>query len=95
MDATDNSSLASFEISKVFINGKGKALAGTAISDYHVVDGLFRRDLLMKNAIRFHEDLYLHEDDAFMAECYAVSECVVATNIPLYRYVESYTSCHQ
>ena len=86
-DAPNNSSLASFELNKVLISGKGKALKGAAVSDFHVVDGLFRRDVLINNGIRFHEDLYLHEDDAFMAEFYAVSECVVATNMPLYCYV--------
>ncbi len=86
-DTPSNSSLASFEINKVIIEGKGKALEVATVSDFHVVDGLFRRDVLINKGVRFHEDLYLHEDDAFMAEFYAVSERVVATNMPLYCYV--------
>lgn len=69
------------------IIGRGKALAGTAVSDFHVVDGLFRRALLVEYNIRFHTDLYLREDDVFMAEVYVKAERVVATNLPLYKYV--------
>lgn len=69
------------------ILGQGKALAGTSVSDYHVVDGLFRREILMTNQIRFHEDLYLHEDDVFMAELYVGSSRVVATDLALYCYI--------
>lgn len=69
------------------IIGRGEALAGTAVSDFHVVDGLFRRALLVDNNIRFHTDLYLREDDVFMAEVYVKAERVVATDLPLYRYV--------
>lgn len=76
------------------INGNGNALAGTVVSDYHVVDGLFKRELLIANNIRFHEDLYLHEDDVFMAELYAVCKHVIATNLPLYHYVVCSTYSH-
>ena len=69
------------------IIGKGKALEGTAVSDYHVIDGLFRRTLLMDNNIRFHNDLFLREDDVFMAEVYSKAHRVVSTDLPLYCYV--------
>lgn len=87
-------SISSFEISHTTISGKGNALAGASVSDFHVVDGLFKRKLVIENNIRFHEDLYLHEDDVFMAELYAVSERVIATTLPLYHYVVCSTYSH-
>ena len=92
----ENTSLSNYPINEQHIIGKGKALEGTSVSDYHVVDGLFKRELLVANNIRFHEDLYLHEDDVFMAELYAVSEHVIATYLPLYHYVvcSNYSHTH-
>ena len=81
-------------ISYDLIIGRGKALKGIEVSDFHVVDGIFRRTLLMDNNIRFHTDLYLREDDVFMAEVYVKAERVVATDLPLYRYVVCSTYSH-
>lgn len=87
-DEADNTSIVSCRINcNRIIIGKGEALAGNTVSDFHVVDGLFRRAVLMENNIRFHTDLYLHEDDVFMAECYAVTQKVISTDLPLYRYM--------
>ena len=80
-DVTDKS------IQYDLIVGKGKALAATGVSDFHVVDSLFRRSLLEDNDIRFHTDLYLREDDVFMAEVYVKADRVVSTNLPMYCYV--------
>lgn len=69
------------------VQGIGKPLEGYSISDYHVVDGLFLRSTIISNNIRLHEDLFLHEDDAFMGELYTVSKCTISTQVPLYCYV--------
>ncbi len=83
----DNSSLTDFPMHKNVMRGKGKALESSTVSDYHVVDALFRRQVIVDHNIRLHEDLYLHEDDVFMGEFYVHAECVVSTDMPLYRYV--------
>ena len=84
-------------IKKELIIGKGKALEGTAVSDFHVVDGLFRRTLLLDNNIRFHSDLCFREDDVFMAEVYSKACRVVSTDLPLYCYVvcSDYSHTHR
>lgn len=83
----DTSSLAKYPLQKKVLHGRGKALESSEISDYHIVDALFRRHVVVDNNIRLHEDLYLHEDDVFMGEFYLHAECVVSTDMPLYRYV--------
>lgn len=95
-DAQQNEEVSAKAIQYDLIVGRGKALAGTTVSDFHVVDGLFRRTLLMNNNIRFHTDLYLREDDVFMAEVYVKAERIVATDLPLYRYVvcSNYSHTH-
>ena len=59
------------------------------VPDYLVWDGLYLRNVIMDNRIRFHTDLSLHEDDVFMGELYCHTKTVVVTDLPLYRYVEA------
>ena len=92
----DGQSVADFPVSKQCIKGKGEALMRYDISDYHVIDGVFRTDLIRNNHIQFHTDLCLHEDDVFMGELYCKAEEVIITDLPLYRYIRysKYSSTH-
>ena len=76
--------------------GRGKALERCDISDYHVVDAVFRRSLIMEHNIRFRTDLHLHEDDCFMGMFYCHAAKVINTDLPLYCYIRSsdYSSTH-
>lgn len=94
MASHDTASLVDFPLKKTFLHGKGKVLEGSAVSDYHVVDALFKRQLITDHHLRLHEDLYLHEDDVFMGEVYVHAECVVSTDMPLYRYVSDSEQSH-
>ena len=78
------------------ITGLGEALNRYDISDYHVVDAVFKRRIIIESGIRFHEDLKLREDDVFMGEFYCNASTVVVTDLPLYHYVRSspYSSTH-
>jgi len=66
------------------------------ISDYIVWDGVYRRTVILDNNIRFMTDLCLREDDTFMGMLYCHANIVIATDLPLYRYVSSsnYSSTH-
>lgn len=68
------------------IHGKSQALNRYDISDFHVVDAIFRAETIRNNGVYFHTDLHLHEDDCFMGEFYSVATCVVVTDLPLYNY---------
>ena len=78
------------------IIGLGEALNRYDISDYHVVDALFRRSIILEKGLRFHEDLRLREDDVFMGEFYCNASVVVATDLPMYYYVRcsQFSSTH-
>ena len=88
--------LSDFPITKEIIEGRGSVLMRYDVSDYHVVDGLYRRDLIVNNNVSFHTDLSLREDDVFMGELYCFANTVVSTNLPLYCYVRSsaFSSTH-
>ena len=66
------------------------------ISDYIVWDGIYRRSVIVENAIRFMTDLCLREDDTFMGMLYCHADIVISTDLPLYRYVSTsnYSSTH-
>lgn len=74
--------------------GKAEALNHTDISDYHVVDALFKKSILIENNIRFKQDMFLREDDVYMCEVFCNSKKVIGTDIPLYCYVRG-SSCSQ
>lgn len=78
------------------IEGCGKALERCDISDYHVVDAVFKRSVIVDNNICFKTDLHLHEDDVFMGMFYCHAEIVISTDLPLYCYIRSsdYSSTH-
>lgn len=78
------------------IKGRYEALKRNDVPDYLVWDGIYRRDVIVDNYIRFHTDLHLHEDDVFMGELYCHVETVVVTNLRVYCYVElsSQSSTH-
>lgn len=82
-------SVADFEIKQEIISGKAQALNRYDISDYHVVDAVFKTSIIRDNGVRFYTDLHLREDDAFMGAFYSVASQVVVTNLPLYNYYTS------
>lgn len=69
------------------ILGRGEALRHYEVSDYHVVDALFKRSVIIANGIYFQEDLHLREDDVFMCEIYCVATKVIVVDLPLYQYI--------
>lgn len=71
------------------IVGQGEVLQYYDISDYHVVDALFKRELIVKNEIQFRTDLHLQEDDTFMGEVYSCAEKVISTDLFLYVYIHA------
>lgn len=89
-------SVGEVEIHTMVIEGRGKALDHCDISDYHVVDAVFKRSVIMDNNIRFLTDLHVHEDDVFMGMFYCHASKVISTDLPLYCYirVSDYSSTH-
>lgn len=78
------------------ISGKAQALNRYDISDYHVVDAVFRTSTIRDNGVHFYPDLHLREDDAFMGAFYSVASKVVITDLYLYNYYTAspYSSTH-
>ncbi len=62
------------------------------MADTVVWDGIYRRDIIMDNAIRFHTDLKLHEDDVFNGMVHCHAKTVLAANVVMYCYVRA-SSC--
>lgn len=89
-------SVADFKMCIEVISGKAQALNRYDISDYHVVDAIFRTDTIRDNGVHFYTDLHLHEDDTFMGSFYSVASQVVVTDLPLYNYYTSsyFSSTH-
>lgn len=89
--------LANYAMHTEIIEGRGKALERCDISDYHVVDAVFKRSVIMDHNIRFRTDLHLHEDDCFMGMFYCHAMKVVSTDMPLYCYIHSsdFSSTHR
>ena len=94
-DDQDKSSVANFPINIVKTTGDG-VLNRYDISDYIVWDGIYRRSLILDHNIRFMTDLCLREDDTFMGMLYCHANIVIATDLPLYRYVSAsnFSSTH-
>ena len=88
--------LTNTEMHTEIIEGQGKALERYDISDYHVVDALFKRSVIIDNGIRFRTDLHLHEDDCLMGMFYCHATKVISTDLPVYCYIHSsdYSSTH-
>ena len=82
-------SLKDFELNVEVISGQAQALNRYDISDYHVVDAVFKTSIIKENDVHFFTDLHLREDDAFMGAFYSVASQVVVTNLPLYNYYTS------
>ena len=82
-------SLKDFELNVEVISGKAQALNRYDISDYHVVDAVFKTSTIKENEVHFYTDLHLREDDAFMGAFYSVASQVVVTDLPLYNYYTS------
>ena len=80
----------------VIIEGRFAALERTDVPDFFVWNGLYLRDIIIQNNIRFHTDLCLHEDDVFMGEVLCHTEKVVVTSLPIYRFsvLSDYSSTH-
>lgn len=89
-------SVADFEMHVEVISGRSQALNRYDISDYHVVDAVFRTETIRDNRVYFYTDLHLREDDAFMGAFYSVAKQVVVTDLPLYNYYTSsyFSSTH-
>ena len=62
------------------------------IADTVVWDGIYRREIIANNNIRFHTDLKLHEDDVFNGMVYCHARRVLAVDLILYCYVRA-SSC--
>lgn len=90
-------SVAETEMKVEVISGKAQALARYDISDYHVVDAVFRTSTIRDNGVHFYPDLHLREDDAFMGAFYSVASKVVITDLYLYNYylASPYSSTHR
>lgn len=88
-DSIDKLSIKETQFSFEIICGQAAVLMRNDVSDYHVVDAVFRRAIIIDNGIRFHTDLLLREDDVFMGMFYCHAEKVVSTDLPLYRYIVS------
>lgn len=82
-------SVRNFDMKVEVISGKAQALHRYDISDYHVVDAVFKIDTIRDNGVHFFTDLHLREDDAFMGAFYSVASQVVITDLPLYNYYTS------
>lgn len=82
-------SVADFEMHIEVISGRSQALNRYDISDYHVVDAVFRTSTIRNNNLYFHTDVHLREDDVFMGSFYSVASLVVITDLPLYNYYTS------
>lgn len=91
----DTSSVSDNPIRIIKTTGEG-VLKRYDVSDHVVWDGIYRRSVIVKNAIRFMIDLCLREDDTFMGMLYCHADVVIATDLPLYRYVSAsdYSSTH-
>lgn len=79
-------SLKNFKLNVDIVSGKAQALNRYDISDYHVVDAVFKTSMIRDNEVHFYTDLHLREDDAFMGAFYCVASKVVVTDLPLYNY---------
>lgn len=82
-------SVADYNMKVEVISGKAQALNRYDISDYHVVDAVFKTSTIRENDVHFYTDLHLREDDAFMGAFYSVASQVVVTDLPLYNYYTS------
>ena len=82
-------SLKDFDLNIEIISGKAQALKRYNISDYHVVDAIFKSATIKENGVHFFTDLHLREDDVFMGAFYSVASQVIVTNLPLYNYYTS------
>lgn len=91
----DKSSVSETPISIEITTGDG-VLKRHDISDYIVWDGIYRRTIIVENNVLFKTDLCLREDDTFMGMLYCHANIVIATDLPLYRYVSAsnYSSTH-
>ena len=87
-------SVASYEMQIEIISGKAQGLNRYDISDYHVVDAVFKASTIKENHICFCTDLHLREDDVFMGAFYSVASLVVVTDLPLYNYYTSSDFSH-
>lgn len=90
-------SVADVDMHVEVISGKAQALNRCDISDFHVVDAVFRTATIRDNGVHFYTDLHLHEDDAFMGAFYSVASQVVVTNLQVYNYYTSslFSHCHR
>lgn len=91
----DKSSVSETPISIEITTGDG-VLKRHDISDYIVWDGIYRHTIIVENNVLFKTDLCLREDDTFMGMLYCHANIVIATDLPLYRYVSAsnYSSTH-
>lgn len=91
----DKSSVSDIPMNIEITTGDG-VLKRHDISDYIVWDGIYRRTIIVENNVLFKTDLCLREDDTFMGMLYCHANVVIATDLPLYRYVSAsnFSSTH-
>lgn len=87
-------SVADYPIKEEVVEGIAQALNRYDISDFHVVDAVFRTAVIVDNGVRFCTDVHLREDDVFMGSFYSVASKVVITDLPLYNYYRSSDYSH-
>ena len=82
---------------QVIIEGRYAGLKRVDVPDFYVWNGIYLRELIAKNNIRFHTDLCLHEDDVFMGEVLCHTEKIVVTDLKIYQYslLSDYSSTHK
>ena len=82
---------------QVIIDGRFAGLMRTDVPDFYVWNGVYLRELIIKNNIRFHTDLCLHEDDVFMGEILCHTERIVVTDLKIYQYslLSDFSSTHK
>lgn len=82
---------------QVVIEGRYAGLKRVDVPDFYVWNGIYLRELIAKNNIRFHTDLCLHEDDVFMGEVLCYTEKIVVSDLKIYQYslLSDYSSTHK
>lgn len=82
--------------SPVIIEGRFAGLKRVDVPDFFVWNGVYLRDLIIKNDIRFHTDVCLHEDDVFMGEVLCHTERIVTTALKIYQFsvASDYSTTH-
>ncbi len=80
----------------VLIEGRFEGLKRVDVPDFFVWNGIYLREMIIQNNIRFHTDLCLHEDDVFMGEVLCHTERIITTALKIYQFsvASNYSTTH-